>query len=410
MPPWIAIRRAKKRQLAIRAKSESNSFGAKGGKQEISSYLNRNRTRVMQYIKDPIMRTAHLRTELISDEFVNPEESFVGIAKDQRQYNEFSSQVILGTDGVSIRMENMLQSSSRKTYSGCWVQFLLILRHFHVGYPLEPVMLLTWAHLVMLLGHVSISASLCIVFNRIIGIMGSANWAHTVFGPEASWTQARDRISRAHRSKSSLIVPLKAQVIRSPSLYGINVTAHREILFFWINSALRMSGLLSLAKSDFQPDKSSQWTQITVHHVRHSTDFEAPETRWLPSHLAEHIIARLPINMNYAQYVMWNLNRWYLRSQNLTDESGVPRFSGHSARRTWSCTVRMFLHRRGLDTHALPADVLARINFLAGWAKANKSEWKKYSKDFLCLKDVRLFVAYPILKWIETGVGGPPMK
>jgi len=82
----------------------------------------------------------------------------------------------------------------------------------------------------------------------------------------------------------------------------------------------------------------------------------------------------------------------------------VPRFTGHSPKRTFACVVRSALHQAGIDTRTskLPVEILRRINIAGGWTPKSKEFWD-YSGDWQSFVGRPHFIADQIITFIASG-------
>lgn len=321
---------------------------------------------------------------------------------------QISDQFISLTDRVCRESESMLQASTRSNYSSVWTQFLLWLQHNSAPIPLECKYVQLYTHYNALLGMVSVSQTVCVLHARCDALRGDRSTASFVHGPCSSWLQMRARVARALSGKSSEIAQRKARIIRSVSYYSCDVRRYYALYRFWTCCGLRLCGLIGLVREDCTIDPGGQWVQILCQNSRCSVT-NTVDRRYCPKHIYDSISHLLPVQLSKAQHLIWYLNKLFIRENRLADDvHGIDRFSGHSARRTWSCFVRAFLENENINTSRgkLCPLILRRINMIGGWSERS-TEWYDYTGDYTTVLHDRNMLDSGILIFIAYGWSGP---
>lgn len=277
--------------------------------------------------------------------------------------------------------------------------------------PLRPKFLFLFTFAASLLGYASIPVLVSVLATRVEHLRGDYDMAVEIFGDHSSWLAVRDRLRRSLAGNNGAMIGRKAQILYDATIFALDITVYKQIIYFWVNSSLRLSALLCLVPADFTYMFGSSWVRIQISRSRCDASGKGKiEDRYLPSHLVDPIKSLLPLSMSRVLTILWYVNKKFYESQNLDPSShNLQRYTGHSAKRTFAAAVRCFLQSQGVETSQpmLPAPILARVNLCGGWKPKSREFWE-YSEDWQMLVGRTLIVDGVILSWILNGFYGPP--
>ncbi len=182
---------------------------------------------------------------------------------------------------------------------------------------------------------------------------------------------------------------------------------------FWISSALRQGSLLSLSHQTFVDGYDRmKWVYFTFFKTRISADHDpnSHDSRTMPSDLISRLM--FPVERDWIRDVILEPStqarhkRVGIVPKNEKDFNDAPHYTGHSARRTFACHVRLALTFKGYNVDVkkpkIPVEILHRLNECGGWSPDSDEVWE-YSGDFRLYEGHLLLVDKRVLEYILSG-------